>query len=312
VAVADVEFMQFHPTALDSPSSPRLLISEAVRGEGAVLRDDDGFAFMTEEHPLADLAPRDVVARAITRRCLERGLDHMWLDATGIRNFADRFPTIWRSVRAVGLDPTHDFLPVAPAAHYLSGGLVADLDGASNVPGLWACGEAACSGVHGANRLASNSLLDGLVFGSRIVEAIAAGKVASEPSGAMRGVAPWKAATADELDALTVAAGPAIREWLQRIMTRDAGVLRDHERLTRAANALAAMQPDSMEDANLLTVGRALVAAALAREESRGTHTRLDFPDRSPRFDGRLVFSHGLTPTLVPLPGGVETVEHAP
>ena len=173
VAVADVEFMQFHPTALDYPSSPRLLLSEALRGEGAILRDDDGFAFMTEEHPLADLAPRDVVARAITRRCIERGLDHMWLDATAIPAFSERFPTIWRSVRAVGLDPAFDFLPVAPAADYLSGGVVADLDGASNLPGLWACGEAACSGVHGANRLASNSLLDGLVFGSRIVDAIA-------------------------------------------------------------------------------------------------------------------------------------------
>jgi L-aspartate oxidase len=326
VAVADVEFMQFHPTALDSPSSPRLLISEAVRGEGAILRDDDGFAFMTEEHPLADLAPRDVVARAITRRCLERGLDHMWLDATGIRNFGDRFPTIWRSVRAVGLDPAHDFLPVAPAAHYLSGGVVADLHGASNLGGLWACGEAACSGVHGANRLASNSLLDGLVFGSRLVEAIADGKDGPERSGAMRGLVPWAPPATGETDAITVGrgperpgaegtgagtVGPAIREWLQRIMTRDAGVLRDHERLTRATNALAVMQPDSVEDANLLTVGRALVAAALSREESRGTHTRLDFPERSARFDGRMVFSHGFTPTLVPLPGSLEPVEPA-
>jgi L-aspartate oxidase len=257
---------------------------------------------MTEEHPLADLAPRDVVARAITRRCIERGLDHMWLDATGIRNFADRFPTIWRSVRAVGLDPAHDFLPVAPAAHYLSGGVVTDLHGASNVPGLWACGEAACSGVHGANRLASNSLLDGLVFGSRIVEAIVAGNDAPEQSGAMRGIVPWEVPTGRDLDVITTVPGPEIREWLQRVMTRDAGVLRDHERLTRATDALAGMQPDSVEDANLLTVGRALVAAALAREESRGTHTRLDFPERSPRFDGRMVFSHGFAPMLVPLP----------
>src|SRR5262249_39976520 len=156
----------------------------------------------------------DVVARAITRRCIERGLDHMWLDATGIPNFADRFPTIWRSVRAVGLDPAHDFLPVAPAAHYLSGGVVADLDGASNVPGWWACGEAPCSAVQGANRLASNSLLDGLVFGSRIVEAIAAGKDAPEQSGAMRGIAPWHAPTGGGLDAITIGTGPAIRERL--------------------------------------------------------------------------------------------------
>jgi L-aspartate oxidase len=298
VAVADVEFMQFHPTALDSPSTPRLLLSEALRGEGAVLRDDDGFAFMTEEHPLADLAPRDVVARAITRRCIARGTDHMWLDATAIANFSDRFPTIWRFVRSVGLDPAHDFLPVAPAAHYLSGGIVADLDGASNLPGLWACGEAACSGVHGANRLASNSLLDGLVFGSRIVEAIGAGKDGPRATGVMRGVPAWT-------EGPVVApqfGGPTHREEFQRVLTRDAGVLRDHDRLTRATDELVTMHADTLEDANLLAVGRALVASALARCESRGTHTRLDYPERSPEFDGRFVFGHGAAPVLVPLP----------
>ena len=194
VAVADVEFMQFHPTALDSPSSPRLLLSEALRGEGAILRDDDGFAFMTEEHPLADLAPRDVVARAIAPPLHRpRPRPHV---ARRHRRSQLRRPV--PDDLAVGARrrprPAHDFLPVAPAAHYLSGGVVADLDGASNLPGLWACGEAACSGVHGANRLASNSLLDGLVFGSRIVDAIAAGKDRPEQSGAMRGVAPWQLA----------------------------------------------------------------------------------------------------------------------
>jgi L-aspartate oxidase len=297
VAVADVEFMQFHPTALDSPSTPRLLLSEALRGEGAVLRDDDGFAFMTEEHVLADLAPRDVVARAITRRCIARGTTHMWLDATAIRGFPERFPTIWRFVRGVGLDPTHDFLPVAPAAHYLSGGIVADLDGASNLPGLWSCGEAACSGVHGANRLASNSLLDGLVFGSRIVDAIAAGKDGPDPTGVMRGVAAW----AEGPVVAPECGGPTHREEFQRVLTSDAGVLRDHDRLTRAAELLAGMRADTLEDANLLAVGRALVASALARRESRGTHTRLDFPERSAAFDGRFVFGHGPVPRLVPL-----------
>ena len=226
----------------------------------------------------------------------------MWLDATAITGFADRFPTIWRSVRAVGLDPTHDWLPVAPAAHYLSGGVVADLDGSSNLPGLWACGEAACSGVHGANRLASNSLLDGLVFGSRIIEAIGRGKDGPVASGALRGVGTWTAAQgAPQIEP----SGPGertMREELQRVLTRDAGVLRDAASLTRASDALVARRPGSEEDLNLLTVGRALVAAALAREESRGTHTRLDFPDRSDRFDGRLVFSHGPDPVLVSLP----------
>ena len=297
VAVADLEFMQFHPTALDSPSTPRLLLSEALRGEGAVPRDADGFAFMTEEHPLADLAPRDVVARAITRRCIARGTDHMWLDATGVRGFSQRFPTIWGFVRALGLDPTYDFLPVAPAAHYLSGGIATDLDGASNLPGLWACGEAACSGVHGANRLASNSLLDGLVFGSRIVEAIVAGRDGAIQTGVMRGIGPWVPGPV----VAPMTGGFAAREEFQRVLTRDAGVLRERSSLERASRALDAMRASSLEDANLLDVGRALVGAALAREESRGTHTRLDFPERSHAFDGRFVFGHGAVPGFVPL-----------
>src|SRR5919204_375918 len=170
-AVADVEFMQFHPTALHHPAMPRPLLSEALRGEGAVLRDDRGHAFMVDEHALADLAPRDIVARASARRLNERGVDHLSLDATSIEGFETRFPTIWRACRAIGLDPRRDWLPVAPAAHYLCGGVCTDLDGATNLPGLWACGEAACSGVHGANRLASNSLLDGLVFARRAIDA---------------------------------------------------------------------------------------------------------------------------------------------
>ncbi len=170
VAVADVEFMQFHPTALHHPAMPRPLLSEALRGHGALLRDASGDRFVDE------LSPRDVVSKAMTARMLEQGVDHLWLDATGLDAFDVRFPTIAASVRGIGLDPSSDWLPVAPAAHYLSGGVVTDLDGASSLPGLWACGEAACTGVHGANRLASNSLLEGMVFGPRIVEAIEAGK----------------------------------------------------------------------------------------------------------------------------------------
>ncbi len=187
VAVADVEFMQFHPTALHHPAMPRPLLSEALRGEGAVLRDRHGRAFMADEHPLGDLAPRDIVARAITRRLQEQGTDHLWLDATAIDGFEARFPTIWRASRAVGLDPRRDWLPVAPAAHYLCGGVCTDLDGATVLPGLWACGEAACSGVHGANRLASNSLLDGLVFARRVVDAIDRGKDGPDENGVLRG-----------------------------------------------------------------------------------------------------------------------------
>src|SRR5437588_596816 len=161
VPVADVEFMQFHPTALHHPAMPRPLLSEALRGHGALLRDGRGERFVDE------LLSRDVVSRAMTARMLEQGVEHLWLDATAPDAFDDRFPTIAASVRAVGLDPARDWLPIAPAAHYLSGGIVTDLDGASALPGLWACGEVACTGVHGANRLASNSLLEGMVFDPR-------------------------------------------------------------------------------------------------------------------------------------------------
>jgi len=299
VAVADVEFMQFHPTALDHPSMPRPLLSEALRGEGAVLRDERGVAFMADEHPDGDLAPRDVVARAITRRLNDRDLAHLWLDATGIPDFPARFPTIWRACRSVGLDPRRDWLPVAPAAHYLSGGVCADLDGATTLPALWACGETACSGVHGANRLASNSLLDGLVFGSRCVDAILEGKDHPDATGVLRGVD----LTTPTPPATTATGGRDVRrEELQRIMTRDAGVLRDRASLTRARDALAALAPVDREVANLHAVGVALVEAALARRESRGTHTRLDYPDADPAFAGRLVFGAGAEPTFVRLP----------
>src|SRR5205823_3200460 len=182
VAVADVEFVQFHPTALHHPKMPRPLLSEALRGHGALLRDAAGERFVDE------LAPRDVVARAMTARMLDQHVDHLWLDATGLERFDERFPTIAAEVRAIGIDPAHEWLPIAPAAHYLSGGVVTDLDGATALPGLWAAGEVACTGVHGANRLASNSLLEGMVFAPRVVEAIERGKVAPEVTGAMRAV----------------------------------------------------------------------------------------------------------------------------
>ncbi len=305
VSVADVEFMQFHPTALDHPSMPRPLLSEALRGDGAVLRDEHGVQFMVGEHPLADLAPRDVVARAIARRLVDHNLAHLWLDTTAIENFPDRFPTIWASAQSVGLDPRVDLLPVAPAAHYLSGGIATDLDGASTMPGLWSCGEAACSGVHGANRLASNSLLDGLVFAPRIVEAIAAGKDAPEATGVLRG-APIEVLAINEVPARPE--GAMSLGTLQATMTAGAGVLRDADSLEtcarRVAVDVAAHDAAGFELRNLLTVARALVASALAREESRGTHTRLDFPEPSADLVGRF-FGAGETPMFVPLPAEV-------
>jgi L-aspartate oxidase len=299
VAVADVEFMQFHPTALHHPAMPRPLLSEALRGEGAVLRDRGGHAFMADEHPLGDLAPRDIVARAITRRLQEQGTDHLWLDATSIDGFEARFPTIWRASRTVGLDPRRDWLPVAPAAHYLCGGVCTDLDGATVLPGLWACGEAACSGVHGANRLASNSLLDGLVFARRTIDAIARGKDEPDENGVLRGVEAYQPGAAPATRGDT----PVARDELQRLMTREAGVLRDAASLERACAQLETMAGAAdPEVRNLVTVSRALVDAARARTESRGTHTRLDFPESSSEFLGRFVFDGATQRRFVPLP----------
>jgi L-aspartate oxidase len=301
-AVADIEFVQFHPTALHHPQMPRPLLSEALRGHGALLRDARGERFVDE------LLPRDVVSRAETRRMIDQGVDHCWLDATGLEQFDVRFPTISAALRSVGLDPATDWLPIAPAAHYLCGGVVADLDGATSLPGLWAAGEVACSGVHGANRLASNSLLEGMVFGFRVVEAIDRGVDGPSPTGAMRAVlgaggpAPtaviggrpvdgWQAHGWRRPDGAGSGSDPAdLRDRLQRAMTLGAGVLRSRpslEETSAAVDALAAeidagAAGDTATDEvrNLLDMGRALLAAAHQRTESRGAHTRADFPER--------------------------------
>lgn len=290
VAVADVEFMQFHPTALHHPAMPRPLLSEALRGHGALLRDIHGERFVDE------LQPRDVVARAMTAKMLEDGVDHLWLDATGLADFDARFPTIAESVRAIGLDPAVDWLPIAPAAHHLSGGVVTDLDGATELPHLWAACEVACTGVHGANRLASNSLLEGMVFAPRVVEAIERGKEGPDPTGAMRAVLDDRAGRLGPLPVIGGAAQPADdsvdkrRDHLQRAMTEGAGVLRSAESLARTAQVLEGIHSDDdRELANLVLVGRALLAAAAAREESRGAHTRTDFPATSDAFRRRLI-----------------------
>jgi L-aspartate oxidase len=297
VAVADLEFFQFHPTALAHPSMPRPLLSEALRGHGALLRDAKGERFVDE------LLPRDVVSRAVTSVLLDQDVDHVWLDATGLEHFALRFPTIAADLAAVGLDPATDWLPVAPAAHHQCGGVVTDIRGATTLPGLWACGETSCSGVHGANRLASNSLLEGMVFGARVVEAVADGVDGPEATGAMRAalgqptqgpmiggrpiVVPEVAPSPDAgpLDADRIAEG---RRRLQRAMTTMAGVLRSAESLAEAtdvATEIAACipadqtDPDASELRNLAQVGLALLAGARVRAETRGAHTRTDFPD---------------------------------
>ncbi|WP_329066992.1 L-aspartate oxidase [Streptomyces sp. NBC_01429] len=300
--VSDLEFVQFHPTVLflgTGAEGQQPLVSEAVRGEGAHLVDADGIRFMLDQHELAELAPRDIVAKAIMRRMLEQGAEHMYLDARhfGAAMWESRFPTILAACRSHGIDPVTEPVPVAPAAHYASGGIRTDLRGRTTVPGLYACGEVACTGVHGANRLASNSLLEGLVFAERI----AADIVAAEPPGpAEHRPVPTERHPLEEgaenVGGLPLVA-PEARPVIQRIMSGGAGVLRSARSLEEAARGLEAVESDAYEplapgakaavpgvDAwettNLLCVARVLVAAALEREETRGCHWREDRPER--------------------------------
>jgi L-aspartate oxidase len=295
VPVADVEFMQFHPTALHHPAMPRPLLSEALRGHGALIRDATGQRFVDE------LLPRDKVSQAITTRMLEEGVDHEWLDATGLERFDERFPTIAASVRSIGLDPSTDWLPIAPAAHHLSGGVLTDLDGATALPGLWAVGEVADVGVHGANRLASNSLLEGMVFGPRTIDAIERGKDGPEASGALRAVLgggdiPGVPVGGEAEAPAQVEARPEdVRDRLQQAMTLGAGVVRTAGSLELARKSLAIPAgdtPAAHEVRNLATVGEALVRAALSRTESRGNHWRSDHPEPIEALRVRLVHKH--------------------
>ena len=288
-AVSDLEFVQFHPTALylgAGATGQQPLISEAVRGEGAFLVDADGRRVIDEkDHPLADLAPRDVVAKAIHRRMLEAGADHVLLDARhlGEELLLQRFPTIVERCRDAGIDPVTDRVPVVPAAHYASGGVRTDLHGRTDVPGLYACGEVACTGVHGANRLASNSLLEGLVFAGRIGLDL---ERALPPQG--EPVEPQEEG---------VLVDPSVRVALGRTMSEGAGVLRSRDSLARTASRLAelgartsdAPGPAAWEATGLHQVATALAAAASRREETRGSHWRDDFPDSSRAWLGHLV-----------------------
>jgi L-aspartate oxidase len=306
--VTDIEFVQFHPTALMVPSSPggersaqQPLVSEAMRGEGAHLVDADGKRFMVGQHELAELAPRDVVAKGIHRVLLSTGADHVFLDARHIPDLARRFPTITASCRAAGIDPETELIPVAPAAHYASGGVRTDLDGRTSIDGLHACGEVACTGVHGANRLASNSLLEGLVFARRIAADVARHLPAqSDPAAATNRPNMDSAASVGSVAADGWAIDNEIRPALQQAMTRGAGVLRSEESLAATNRDVASLgtrrapaNTASWEAANLVTVAAALLAAASRRAETRGCHWREDFPAADPAWLGHLLAGIG-------------------
>jgi len=287
----DIEFVQFHPTVLwrgPDATGQQALISEAVRGEGAILYDAAGERVMLGVHPLEDLAPRDVVAAAISARMAlgAAGVDdHVFLDATHMgEHFYERFPSITASCKAAGIDPARDRIPVAPAAHYVCGGLRADLDGTTEMAGLYAVGEVACTGVHGANRLASNSLTEGVVAGTAVGRELA-----------------WELpelVTPDSLDADTAGSpgarllSPDSRVVLRSTMSRHVGVMRRPEGLEAASDALAELAATTSNDVtpsrrafeatNLLTVAAAVVEAAKARTESRGCHRRTDFVEPRP------------------------------
>lgn len=301
-AVADVEFVQFHPTALwvpDAPNGRRPLVTEALRGEGAVLRDSAGRAVMAGAHPLGDLAPRDVVTRQMWRVMADSGGDHLFLDARalGAEHLAHRFPTVLELCAQVGVDPARDLIPVAPAAHYASGGVLTDLDGRTSLAGLYACGEASCTGVHGANRLASNSLLEGVVYAARVAAAIlpddGATAALAEGTGPLDGgFASARAARNDTVPEVLLA-GQA-RTELAAAMSEGAGVRRSSESLRRAGRTLQSLpsssvgEPQSWQATNLRTVATVLLASAAAREESRGCHWREDHPGERARWQLRL------------------------
>jgi L-aspartate oxidase len=326
----DLEFVQFHPTVLWLGAGSRgqqPLVSEAVRGEGAVLVDAEGERVMLGVHPMADLAPRDVVSAAIVARMRATGTDHVFLDARGFgeQRWESRFPTILAACRMNGIDPVTQPIPVAPACHYASGGVATDIDGRSSIPGLYACGEVACTGVHGANRLASNSLLEGLVFGRRISRLLAAGDAlrdvsstgtgpAARPGGARTGTG-WL---------MDPEAVPAMRS----AMSDGSGVLRRADGMAETTRRLGALQVQSTtsvvvpevaswEASNLFAVSTALVQGAAIRTESRGSHRRSDFPEQDDAdwvghldhvlgTDGAIATTFHQAPLALPGPAVVE------
>ncbi|MBA3642880.1 MAG: L-aspartate oxidase [Chloroflexia bacterium] len=317
VPIADVEFMQFHPTVLTGEIP--FLISEAVRGEGAYLRGAKNARFMLDLHPLAELAPRDVVARGIQRQMANDGVGHVNLDLRHLdaETTRVRFPTIARELASRDLDLATDLIPVAPAAHYFMGGIIAGPTGQTGLPGLLALGEAACTGIHGANRLASNSLLEGLVFGVAAADAVAGTAAPGFHLSTIENPHRANATSTDAIARMGAAEVAHLRQRLQRTMSRHVAVLRDAGGLEDAANEIAAIanrigepsprergQPASGDETadvradselrNMVRAAAAIVVAAKLREESRGAHFRTDYPARDPDLDGQhLIAAHG-------------------
>lgn len=310
--LADLAFMQFHPTALYVAGASRALISEAVRGEGATLVDRNGFRFMEGVHDRAELAPRDIVSRAIIARLAETGEPYVSLDARTVPSFRQRFPGIWKVLSQFEIDPTTDLIPVRPAAHYMIGGVRTDADGRTSVPGLYCAGETACSGVNGANRLASNSLLEGLVFGRR------AGNMCAE----MRSTANAWHITPPPAPASLVSNIPDsdrglldledVRSSLRSAMWRNAGISRTGARLADATEMFDFWSrytldkvfddPLGWETQNMLLAGALITRSALWREESRGCHTRSDHLTRDASFAAHDLWTRGdEAPTLEPI-----------
>jgi len=294
VTLIDMEFVQFHPTALARADDPLVLISEAVRGEGARLLNDLGEAFMQAVHPMADLAPRDIVARAIFRE-MQAGRQ-VFLDTRPIGGrFPDRFPTIYQACLERGIDPRHELIPIAPAAHFIMGGIQTDIHGRTSMPGLYACGEVACTGVHGANRLASNSLLEGLVFSDRIAQSLRdeANAHSSPPSDYEESLAARRGlADGGPLQDRTPEFGELVVR-LRQLMWDHVGIVRNACGLTLALEEIRSIEEEAPLSAwtlrNMLQTSRLIARAALIREESRGGHFREDFPEESSAWKGRRV-----------------------